>query len=231
MKAYVYKVNYDAGTAPCVENGLLSFAICKPAIRRLANIGDILVGIGGLKIGMGRLIYVAYVTEIIPPGNTHSTYYDSNGPYFHRLDCVYENVNGQPKHRGPCFSHYGSVVFFARDVGVGFKNARVLLSKCCVYLGAEGTADALIKRPPLHRGIRWGAGHWPITKATHPAEFDALTDLFRDLWNKKGKNYKGKPTHSHYADDLTQWRKDNARRLREHNDDVRKRLQLGEQGH
>ena len=35
-----YVVAYDEGSAPCVDNNLLTLCICKPLIRRRANIGD-----------------------------------------------------------------------------------------------------------------------------------------------------------------------------------------------
>jgi hypothetical protein len=88
MKAFVYKMHHDDFTAPCPQDGLLSLAICKPSIRRLASIGSILVGIGGLDIGMGRLIYAAHVTDVIPAG---PIYYEPTGPYFSRWSLGYHH--------------------------------------------------------------------------------------------------------------------------------------------
>jgi hypothetical protein len=39
MKAFIYKVKHDGGTGPCVQDGLLSLAICKRLIRLNAQIG------------------------------------------------------------------------------------------------------------------------------------------------------------------------------------------------
>ena len=36
-KIYVYKMTADTGGAPCVYQGILSLAICKPKIRRKAE--------------------------------------------------------------------------------------------------------------------------------------------------------------------------------------------------
>jgi Nucleotide modification associated domain 2 len=223
VTAFIYKVKHDGGTAPCVEDGLLSLAICKPAIRRNAKLGDILIGIGGRKIGMGRLIYAAYVDEVIPAS---PTYYQPKGPYFHRRDCVYCNVKGEPKHRGPSFSHYkqNAKKFFKKDVGVHFVNARVLLSRNFVYLGKEGTAETLIARKALHPAITWTRQHWLLDEQKTPAEFDALSDMLHDIWTEKDKNYTSEPSHPFYADKLAEWRKKNSRRPRQHNKDVRKRL-------
>ena len=39
-------------------------ANCKPEIRKIAKLYDFLIGIGGRNLGLGRLIYVAKITEI-----------------------------------------------------------------------------------------------------------------------------------------------------------------------
>lgn len=216
-------MHHDDFTAPCPQDGLLSLAICKPAIRRLASIGSILVGIGGLDIGMGRLIYAAHVTDVIPAG---PIYYEPTGPYFSRIDCVYYNANGQPKHRGEYYSHYrrNKTDFFNNDVGDSFSKARVLLSRNFVYLGAEGTADRLIAYKPLHPAVTWSRQHWPLTKDSTPAAFEALLHMLGELWGEKSGNYVGEPTHSRYDDELIEWKKANSYRLRRHNDHVRRRL-------
>jgi hypothetical protein len=47
MNIYVYKMVADNGGAPCVSNGLLSLAICKPMIRKMAESGSLIFGFGG----------------------------------------------------------------------------------------------------------------------------------------------------------------------------------------
>jgi len=37
-KIYFYKLTCDDGGAPCVQDGLLSLAICKPMIRSTAEV-------------------------------------------------------------------------------------------------------------------------------------------------------------------------------------------------
>ncbi|MFM8479413.1 MAG: hypothetical protein ACKOEO_26795 [Planctomycetaceae bacterium] len=46
QKVYVYKIVVDNGGAPCVHDRLLSLAICKPAIRRTAQAGDLIFAFG-----------------------------------------------------------------------------------------------------------------------------------------------------------------------------------------
>ena len=42
---YVYYVTSDGGDAPCHQNNVTTLCTCKPAIRRTANVGDIVVGL------------------------------------------------------------------------------------------------------------------------------------------------------------------------------------------
>src|SRR4051794_10418360 len=63
-RIYFYKLTADNGGAPCVEDGLLSLAICKPAIRSTARPGDVIFGFSANSLHPdNRLIYVARVTD------------------------------------------------------------------------------------------------------------------------------------------------------------------------
>jgi len=59
-KIYVYKLTADNGGAPCVQDNLLSLAICKPMIRKKAKEGALIFGFGA-KNYSERLIYNAHV--------------------------------------------------------------------------------------------------------------------------------------------------------------------------
>jgi hypothetical protein len=83
-KFYFYKMTTDSGGAPCVENGMLSLAICKPSIRRTARDGNIIIGFGGKKLGE-KLIYVAKISKVVVTGD----YYRDNASYTNRQDCIY----------------------------------------------------------------------------------------------------------------------------------------------
>jgi hypothetical protein len=63
---YFYKVRHDDGGAPCVADGLLSLAICKPRTRSTANVDDWIFGFGSKSSGE-PLIYVAEVTTVVAP--------------------------------------------------------------------------------------------------------------------------------------------------------------------
>lgn len=64
---FFYKLTVDNDGAPCVVDGLLSLAICKPMIRRTAFPGDLIFGFAANSLHAdNRLIYIARVTEKIP---------------------------------------------------------------------------------------------------------------------------------------------------------------------
>jgi len=66
MKMYSYVVRYDDGAAPNPFWGYCTLAICKPRIRRSAQVGDWIIGTGSREnVGYGRLIYAMRVTEVM----------------------------------------------------------------------------------------------------------------------------------------------------------------------
>src|SRR5258708_3774762 len=93
-KVYFYKVTVDDGIAPCPQDGLLTLGVCKPAIRRTAQAGDYLVGIGSNDWYPDKLIYIARTDEpIFGPD-----YYRRNGSHWRRHDCIYEHLSGASYH-------------------------------------------------------------------------------------------------------------------------------------
>lgn len=59
----MYVVARDFGFAPNPFNGVCTLATCKPKIRRVAKVGDWVVGMGGSKIkATGRCVYFMQVT-------------------------------------------------------------------------------------------------------------------------------------------------------------------------
>jgi hypothetical protein len=66
MKIYSYVVRYDDGAAPNPFWGYCTLAICKPRIRRVAKVGDWIVGTGSKEnVGNDRLIYAMKITEVM----------------------------------------------------------------------------------------------------------------------------------------------------------------------
>ena len=66
---YVYKLTVDNGGAPCVCAGMLSLAICKPAIRKNAKKGSYVFGFAGNCMApayaANPLIYVAATVTLL----------------------------------------------------------------------------------------------------------------------------------------------------------------------
>src|SRR5262252_8749995 len=99
---FVYKLYYDAGTAPCISDGTLSLAICKPGVRNNAKKGDLVVGIAAKEIGIGRFIYAMEVEEVI----SGDRYYTERR-FAKRIDRVYrDSGGGRAKHKGRGYPNY-----------------------------------------------------------------------------------------------------------------------------
>ena len=64
MTLYSYTIATDSGFAPNPFHGLCTLACCKPGIRRTAQEGDYVVGIGPKKFG-SRIVYAMLVTETV----------------------------------------------------------------------------------------------------------------------------------------------------------------------
>jgi len=91
-RIYLYKMTVDNGGAPCVHNGILSLAICKPKIRSVAPEGAVIFGFAANTLQRdNRLIYIAKVTKKVDG----KVYYGSL-EYRSRPDCIYRwNEGGQ----------------------------------------------------------------------------------------------------------------------------------------
>lgn len=63
-KTYMYVVDRDFGFAPNPFHGVCTLATCKPSIRRNANVGDWVVGMGGRRLkAVGHCVFAMKVTE------------------------------------------------------------------------------------------------------------------------------------------------------------------------
>ena len=63
---FMYVVDRDFGFAPNPFHGLCSLATCKPIIRRVAVVGDWVIGMGGVRLSAtGRCVFAMKITQII----------------------------------------------------------------------------------------------------------------------------------------------------------------------
>lgn len=175
-KIYFYKMTVDDGGAPCVEKGLLSLAICKPMIRSMAILGDIVIGFAANSLHRdNRLIYVARVNEKLINGD-----YFKPGKYMSRADCIYEWRSGHFVPR-PGALYHGSPADLIHDLGhhATYPRANTLLSREFCYFGGSGTDAYKNAFPHLATAVAaLGRGH----RVHHDANL--LAELARlSTWN------------------------------------------------
>ncbi len=156
MRIYFYKLTVDDGGAPCVQDDVLSLAICKPMIRSTAEPGDLIFGFAANSLGRDNaLIYVARVTEKL----RHGEYYLKR-KYARRSDCIYQWRGGRFAWRHGALYH-GSR-HLERDLGPppDYAKANVLLSNDFRYFGRAATAEYKSSYPLVVQALkRLGQGH------------------------------------------------------------------------
>src|SRR5437016_3976950 len=63
-KVYIYVVDRDFGFAPNPFHGICTLATCKPGIRKMASVGDWVIGLGGGRLkARGRCIFAMRVSR------------------------------------------------------------------------------------------------------------------------------------------------------------------------
>lgn len=196
MKTYLYKLTSDRGGAPCAppprvgEEALLTLSICKPAIRRTAQVGDRVIGVTSRALAesegypMLAVIYAAKITGALDPRD----YYAESSAFMHRPDCIYEfhQANGQLVHAGRTPLH-ADPAYAARDVGKYpfYRNARTLLSTDFRYFGSEAVVIPARFPGLLHVVEALGQGHRVFDeRSPEAAELDGL---FKMLWKKPSR--------------------------------------------
>jgi hypothetical protein len=140
LQNYIYKLKVDAGGARCLSEGLLSLAICKPAIRSTAKPGDIIFGFAANYLYQNNsLVYVARVTNKL-----NGRKYFSTSKYTARPDCIYRWDGRHFEWKRDSKFHAPSDL--AHDLGraPAYKWANVLLSAGAEnfrYFGAKCPVD------------------------------------------------------------------------------------------
>jgi hypothetical protein len=173
-KFYFYKLTVDDGAAPCVQDGLLTLAICKPMIRSSADVGDYVFGFAANSLWAdNRLIYVARVTKKLSNGE-----YWAATNFAQREDCVYE-WRDEVMHLRPDARHHQHVSYMERDLGPGpfYSRANALMSEDFRYFGASGTDEYKAAFPLIRRAVeRLGQGH----RVWHDPELQDELEALRD---------------------------------------------------
>src|SRR5437016_2120161 len=64
MTLFTYCISHDGGSAPNPFWGVCTLAICKPAIRRIAQVGAWVVGTGSMNFNFeSQVVYAMKVTK------------------------------------------------------------------------------------------------------------------------------------------------------------------------
>ncbi len=129
-RIFVYKMTTDNGGAPCVRNGILSLAICKPKIRAAAGEEDWIIGAAGKQLG-GGIIYVAQVSRAIG-----IEYYGSR-EFATRPDCIYRRRAGGDLARKASAQYHEDPANLYHDVGSppNYSRAKILWCENFRYFG------------------------------------------------------------------------------------------------
>lgn len=164
----------DNGGAPCVQDGLLSLAICKPQIRSTIDTNDFIIGFGSNVLD-NKLIYIAKITDKLLDGE-----YYKQEKYFYRDDCLYSFDGQQYSRRENKKYHIGNNT--PTDEG----NDIVLLSNNYRYFGNKSSNNYKNKYPILTKIINsLKQGH----RLNHNTElFKELSQLIDETFSQKQLN-------------------------------------------
>lgn len=89
-RIFRYILAHDSGMAPCIDNGVVTLATCKPQVRRSARQGDWVLGfMPGGSIRRGQLVWAGVVEQKFLPDEYERAFRG-------RCDAIYrQRKNGQ----------------------------------------------------------------------------------------------------------------------------------------
>lgn len=174
-RIYFYKLTTDNGGAPHVRDGVLSLAICKPAIRSTAKLGDMILGFAANSMNANnRLIFVAQVSEKLDGDDYYTATHAQRG------DCIYERRDGHFVRRNDALYH-DRPGDLAHDLGEypTYPRANVLLSNRFRYFGASGSDEYKTRHSEIGEAVKsLGRSH----RVEHAADLrDALWKLAEEV--------------------------------------------------
>lgn len=141
---YSYVVRHDTGFAPNPFFGYCTLACCKPVIRRIANVGDWVVGLTP-RADRNRVAYFMQVDEIIPSFDLywHDRRFAQKIPRYNAsvmLKCgdnIYEpQSNGEYRQLRSTHSHHQTDVEDHEQKAIDLRGKRILISETFAYFGA-----------------------------------------------------------------------------------------------
>ena len=187
-RIYFYKLTTDSGGAPCVADGLLSLAICKPMIRSTAALGDLIFGFAANSLHQDNcLLYIARVTDKVEQG----TYY-LNKRFRPRGDCIYERRGDRFVWRPGALHHGPNDLVHDLGEPPDYPKANVLLSTDFRYFGAKGTADYKIPYRVIKEAVE-GLGRGHRVRHDEPLRLELLA-LKQEVWRDDENRQAGEPS-------------------------------------
>jgi hypothetical protein len=160
-----YILRRDSGMAPCISDGLVSLATCKPQIRQRAEVGHWVAGFLPRPYDRGLLAYAGRIAEVLPVGEYEKRYRGRpDAVYRERNDGTFERLNpnyhATPEEQEKDLS--GPVLVFDPNACWYFgENARHL-PEHLIDLGAAGRPIFVKCRTPdrIEALEAWLRGHW-----------------------------------------------------------------------
>ncbi|TDR31996.1 hypothetical protein [Hydromonas duriensis] len=140
-RLFSYVVKDDFGCAPNPYNGYCTLAICKPAIRRIAKKGDVVVGLDCKSSGNKRRIVYCMIIDDVLTWSEYINKCKTELPFNNRIpknnrdtgDCIWIDIaDDKTKRALPSLSGHNGDADFASDIERG-KN--VLISQRFWYFG------------------------------------------------------------------------------------------------
>lgn len=178
-KIYRYVLVSDDGMAPCIDNGLVSLATCKPVIRRCASEGDWVLACYDARSPRGTLAWVGRI-ERIPNvgeyerayrGRSDAVYRENSDGSFRRLRKDY-HVNAKEKERDLS----GPSLVFTHDSTWFFGTECKELPPWLIHLAPRGQGHRVNFRQPgdLEELVQW------LNRSGKPGVHGQPRDQFAD---------------------------------------------------
>lgn len=157
-RVFIYVVDRDFGFAPNPFHGFCTLATCKPGIRKSAEVGDWVFGIGGARLrSTGKCVYAMLITKKITFNEywTEPTYLVKrpvrNGSRRMSVgDNIYCKVRGSWTQANSHHSNSDGSINL-RNVRTDTKSEFVLISENFVYFGRSA--------PQVPKAILEGVGY------------------------------------------------------------------------
>lgn len=165
MKLYSYVVTHDTGFAPNPTGRYCTLACCKPDIRRCAEIGDWVVGMGSVgRIGNDKLIYAMKVTEKM----TFDEYYKDerfknriDNMYFINNGGEYDYIRGRPHGKSEMKKDLNGIYVLISDdfVYYGSKEPLPIINKM-KYLTIGRKHRSKFTDEEIYNFVKWIRSNW-----------------------------------------------------------------------